>query len=53
MQWTLEFLELPRVGQRHHRQLLDDEALGKALVILVRMLAQASKGVAQKEAADE
>lgn len=53
MQWTLEFLELPRAGLQHHGQLLDDEVLGKALIILVRMLAQASEGAAQREATDE
>ena len=53
MQWTLEFLELPQAGQQHHGRLLDDEVLGKALIILVRMLAQASEGTAQREAADE
>jgi hypothetical protein len=53
MQWTLEFLKLPRVGQHHHGQLLDDEVFAKALVILVRMLAQASEAPARRKAADE
>ncbi|HEX8810822.1 MAG TPA: hypothetical protein VF742_02400 [Terracidiphilus sp.] len=53
MQWVLEFLELPQAAQQHHGQLLDDEVLGKALIILVRMLAQASEGNAQSEAVDE
>jgi hypothetical protein len=53
MQWTLQFLELPQVGQHHHGQLLNDEAFTKVLVILVRMLAQASEDPARREAADE
>lgn len=53
MQWTLEFLELPQAGQQHHGQLLDDEGLAKALIILVRMLAQTSKATEQSEAVDE
>ena len=53
MQWTLQFLELPQVGQRHHSQLFYDEVLEKALIVLVRMLAQASERVAEREAADE
>jgi hypothetical protein len=53
MQWTLEFLELPQVGQHHHGQLLDDEAFAKALVVLARILAQASEDPTQREAVDE
>jgi len=53
MQWTLEFLELRQAGQQRHGQLFDDEVLRKALIILVRMLAQVSGGTAQREAADE
>jgi hypothetical protein len=53
MQWILEFLDLPQVGQQHHGQLFDDEVLGKAFIILVRMLAQVSDGTVQREAADE
>ena len=49
----LQFLELPQVGQRHHRQLFYDEVLEKALIVLVRMLAQASERAAEREAADE
>jgi hypothetical protein len=53
MQWTLEFLDLPQVGQQHHGQLCDEEVLGKAFIILVRMLAQVSDSTAHREAADE
>jgi len=53
MQWTLEFLELRQAGQQRHGQLFDDEVLRKALIILVRMLAQVSDGTVQREAADE
>ena len=53
MQWVLEFLDLSQAEQQHHGQLLDDEVLGKAFIILIRMLAQASEGTAQSEAVDE
>jgi len=53
MQWTLEFLELPQVGQHHRGQLLDDEVFAKALFVLARMLAQASEAPTQREATDE
>ena len=53
MQWALEFLELPQAGQQHHGQLFDDEVLGKAFIILVRMLAHVREGASQREATDE
>ena len=53
MQWTLEFLELRQAGQRHHSQPFDDEVLEKAIVVLMRLLAQASKDTAEREAANE
>ena len=53
MQWTLAFLEvLPLEGQPRDPH-LDEEVLGEALNVLVRMLAQSSEAATQMGAADE
>jgi hypothetical protein len=56
MQWTLAFLEVLPPARQARDQHLDDEVLGEALSILVRMLAQFSEAAThdtQVGAADE
>jgi len=53
MQWTLAFLDASPPARQARDQQLDNEVLGEALSILVRMLAQFSEATTQVEVVDE
>jgi hypothetical protein len=53
MQWTLAFLEVPPLEGQPRDPHLDEEVLGEALSVLVRMLAQSSEAATQMGATDE
>ena len=53
MQWTLAFLEVPPVEGQPRDPHLDEEVLGEALSILVRMLVQSSEAATHMGATDE